>query len=153
MIGMIFYIMICAAAATVVTFFWVMTRPIRNKDEMRSWRVGIALLITSVLLPYVAIDAQTRIFGDKMKEAVQDAMDDAGIEGELLYFKVLLYQGERARVLAIGEEDTTWGGKDHPAVKMTLVKDKKKGKWSAESYNIVYSDNRNLDGIVLPPYW
>jgi hypothetical protein len=153
MIGMIFYLMICAAASTVCTFFWVMTRPIRNKDEMRSWRVGIALLIVAVFLPYAAIEAQTRLFGSKMKEAVQETMDDAGIEGDLVYFKVLFFQGEKARILAIGEEETSWGGKDHPAVKMSLVKDKKKGTWSAESYNIIYSDNRNLDGIVLPPYW
>lgn len=153
MIGMIFYLMICAAAATVMTFFWVMTRPIRSKDEMRSWRVGIALLVVSVFLPYGVIEAETLMFGEKMKDAVQSGMDDAGIDGDLLYYKVLFYQGNQARVLAVGEEKQDWGGSDHPAVKMTLVKDPKSGKWFTESYNIVYSDNRNLDGIVLPPYW
>lgn len=151
MIGMMTYLIICIAVAVVMTFFWVMTRPIRARDELKSWRVAMILTAFVVAAPYGAVEAQTRIFGDKMKEAVEDTVYEAGIEGPLLYYKVLFYQGEKARVLAIGEEKQNWGGTDHPAMQMTLVK--KEGKWEAESYNIIYSDNRNLDGVVLPPYW
>lgn len=151
MIGMMTYLIICIAVAVVLTFFWVMTRPIRARDEMRSWRVALGLTVFVVMLPYGLVEAQTQIFGEKMKDAVEDAVYEAGIDGPLLYYKVLFYQGEKARVLAIGEEKQSWGGTDHPAMQMTLVK--KEGKWTAESYNIIYSDNRNLDGVVLPPYW
>jgi hypothetical protein len=151
MIAILFYLVVCLAVSMVMTFLYVMTRPIRNRDELRSWRVGIGLTIFVFAVPYIAIEAQTRLFGTKMKEAVTDAMDDAGIEGDLLYYKVIFYQGSKARVLAIGEEKQSWGGTDHPAVKMTLTKNDK--GWSAESYHIVYSDNRNLDGVVFPPYW
>ena len=110
-------------------------------------------MLTAIVIasPYVVIEAQTRIFGDKMKDAVSNTMDEAGINGNLLYYKVLFYQGSKARILAIGEEKESWGGTDHPAVKMTLVKSD--NKWKADSYSIVYSDNRNLDGVVFPPYW
>jgi len=151
MIGMMAYLIICIAAASVLTFLWVMTRPIRARDEMRSWRVALGMSVFMVMLPYGIVEAQTFLFGEKMKEAVEEAVDDAGIDGPMLYFKVLFYQGEKARILAIGEEKQSWGGTDHPAMQVSLVK--KNGKWSAESYNIIYSDNRNLDGVVLPPYW
>ena len=151
MIGMIFYLGVCFAVSLVITFLYVMTRPIRNRDEMRSWRVGIGVLLFVVALPYIGIEVQTRIWGDKMKDAVAETMDEAGIRGEMLYYKVLFYQGDKARVLAIGEERQNWGGTDHPAVKITLLRGQK--GWEAESYHIVYSDNRNLDGVVFPPYW
>lgn len=151
MIGVISYLIVCVAVSGILTFLYVMTRPIRARDELRSWRVWMAVMAFVVATPYLIIEAQTRIWGDKMKEAVDDAVYEAGIEGPLLYFKVLLYQGDKARVLAVGQEETTWGGKDNPAMQMTLAR--KDGKWSAESYNIIYSDNRNLDGIVFPPFW
>jgi hypothetical protein len=151
MIAVIAYLGICLAVAFVITFFYVLTRPIRNRDEMRSWRVGIAVSLVTVFLPYGAIEIQTRLFGARMKDAVETALEEAGIDGPLLYYKVLFYKGDSARVLALGEEEQSWGGKDHPAVQMTLVK--KDRVWEAESYNIIYSDNRNLDGVVLPPYW
>src|ERR1051325_6945753 len=151
MIAVITYLGICVAASIVITFFYVITRPIKNRDEMRSWRVGIAISIVMLFLPYVAVEVQTRMFGASMKEAVADAVDEAGINGPLLYYKVLFYQGNKARVLALGEEKQSWGGMDHPTLQMTLVKND--NKWKAESYNIIYSENRNLDGVVLPPYW
>lgn len=151
MIAMIFYLVVCVAVAVVMTFLYVMMRPIRARDELRSWRVAIALTIFVVFIPYGVIELETYLFGEKMKDAVESAMSDAGIDGKTLYYKVLVYQGEKARVLAIGEEKQSWGGMDHPAVKITLVK--KDRQWVADSYNIVYSENRNLDGVVFPPYW
>jgi hypothetical protein len=151
MIAVITYLGICVAVSIVITFFYVITRPIKNRDEMRSWRVGIAISLFVLILPYVAVEVQTRMFGTPMKEAVASALDEAGIEGPLLYYKVLFYQGNKARVLALGEEKQSWGGMDHPTLQMTLVKND--NKWKAESYNIIYSENRNLDGVVLPPYW
>jgi hypothetical protein len=151
MIAVITYFGICFAVSLVITFLYVITRPIKNRDEMRSWRVGIAITIVILMLPYLAVEVQTRMYGGKMKEAVEDALYEAGIEGPLLYYKVLVYQGNKARVLALGEEKQSWGGMDHPTMQMTLVKSD--NTWKAESYNIIYSENRNLDGVVLPPYW
>lgn len=137
--------------ALILTSLHAFTRPIQARGEMRSWRTMIGVFIFVTIAPYLGIEIMTRVWGTSMKSAVEEGLADAGIKGDLGYYKVLFTTGKEARIMAIGVEQAPWGGTDKAVVKMTLKKES--NKWTPSSYKIVYSENRNLDGLVIPPYW
>ncbi|MBX3119392.1 MAG: hypothetical protein KF784_10020 [Fimbriimonadaceae bacterium] len=152
MLAAIFYGIGCFVLALILTSLYAFTRPIQARGEMRSWRVLIGLFIFLTIAPYGGIEIMTRVWGSGMKPAVEEGLTDAGIKGDLGYYKVLFTSGKEARVLAVGVEEAPWGGTDKAVVKMTL-KNEGENKWSATSFKIVYSENRNVDGLIIPPYW
>jgi len=151
MFGVILYIGACSAVAGAITFLWVITRPIHTRDEMRSWRVFGALMIIALSLPYGVFEALTGYVGKELDKGVEEAMMLEGIEGELRYYRVLWYDGHTAYVTAVGSEPSSWGGEDRPVLRITLEKTPK--GWTATYAKVIYSDNRNKDGVVFPPYW
>ncbi len=151
MLGAIFYLGGCLVVSLILTSLHAFSRPIQARGEMRSWRVLLGIFAFITIAPYIGVEIMTRVGGNGMKPAVEEALTDAGIKGDLGYYKVLFTTGKEARILAVGVETAPWGGTDKAIVKMTL---KKEGDhWSPSSYKIVYSENRNLDGLVIPPYW
>lgn len=151
MFGVIVYIGACLVVSGFLTFMYVITRPVKNRDEIRSWRVWIATFLVTAFLPYAAFEAQTRMVGDQIRSAVQEAAEIEGIDGDVKYYKVLYYDGSDAHVTVVGEEPSSWGGTDHPVLRVKLTK--RNGSWDVAYSNIVYSDNRNIDGVVFPPFW
>ncbi|HVL38406.1 MAG TPA: hypothetical protein VM328_03345 [Fimbriimonadaceae bacterium] len=151
MFGFFFYLGACLVAAFVLTTLWVLTRPLHAKDDVRSWRMLFILYVLCCLGPYGYVEVMTRVVGTKLKAAVEDSFAGVGIRGDLQYYKVVSYNGRKARVIAVGEERQEWGGTDRPVVAFTMVR---KGEdWESDSYNVVYSDRLSRDGTTLPPYW
>jgi hypothetical protein len=151
MFGVISYIGVCGLISGLLAFVIVITRPIHTHGEMRSWRIWIAFFLVTLFLPYGFFEVLTRKIGPEMKTQVEDALWDIGVRGELRYYRVLFYTGKVAHVVAVTQEKAGWGGTDRPVVRLTLVKEK--DGWAVEAANVVYSDNRNLDGVVFPPFW
>lgn len=151
MFGFILFIGAAFVASGFLTMVVTMFRPIQVNGGNGSSRIWVSLFIACSVLPYIFFETQTALFGAAMKEAVQEAIDDEGIDGQYVFYKVLGYTGSTAHVLAIAEEPSTWGGMDRPAVRMTLQR--AGDKWSLAESHVVYSDNRNQDGVVFPPYW
>ena len=151
MFGIIVYIGAVFAVSGFVTFLWVITRPIKRRDEIRSWRVWIGTFLAFAFLPYAFFEAQTRALQSSLKNAVQEAADLEGLQGDVVYYKVLLYDGTNAHVTIVGDEITSWGGHDHPVIRAKFTRNGK--DWKLAYTNMVYSDNRNIDGVVFPPFW
>lgn len=151
-VGIIVYLLACFAVAGVLTFLFVMMRPVNSRDELKSWRVLLTLYIVCLGLPYAWGEVLTRAVGDNMKSTVSKALDSAGIDGDLSYYRVIMYTGQSARVVAVAHEKTSdWGGSDKPVVAMTLVKDG--SGWRTDSYRIINSFDQHLDGFTFPPYY
>jgi hypothetical protein len=151
MIGMIVYLISCLVVAAVLTTMYVMMRPVNSRDELKSWRVMTIFYILVIGAPYVYAEVLTRCVGDPMKHAVNSGLDDAEVGGDLKYFKVIFYNGTKARVIAVTEGTASWGGTDNPVVAMTLVKDGQ--KWTVDSYRVVASFKSGEDGFTFPPYY
>lgn len=151
MFGIIVYIGAVSFISGFITFMWVITRPVKHRGEIRSWRIWIATFLVCAFLPYAAFEVQTHMLEASLKDVVQDAADFEGVEGDVVYYKVLFYDGTSAHVTIVGEEMTSWGGTDHLVIR---AKFRREGKgWSVAYTNMVYSDNRNIDGVVFPPFW
>lgn len=151
MIGMIVYLLGCTAVALVLTFLYVIMRPVNSRDELKSWRVLSVFFVLSITAPYIWAEVWTRLVGQNMEHAVNQALDDANIDGDLRYYKVIYYNGKTARVVAVANGKANWGGTDHPVVAVTL--DKAGEKWKVASYRVVSSFNMNEDGFTFPPYY
>lgn len=151
MIGAIVYILGCVAASLVLTCLYVMFRPVSSRDELKSWRVMGVMFVVSMLMPYGYAEVMSRIVGGKMESAVKASLEDAGVKGDLQYFRVVLYTGSTARIVAVANEKADWGGSDRPILAITLKKDGE--KWKSDSYRVVSSFNRGSDGFTFPPYY
>jgi hypothetical protein len=151
MIGIILYLICCFIVACVLTVMYVMVRPVSTRDELKSWRILLIMYIVALGGPYAYAEVMTRLVGGRMEQAVTAALDDAGVKGDLQYFKVVYYTGQKARVVAVGKEKAIWGGTDKPVLAVTLHKEGE--KWKTDSYRVVNSDNRNQDGFTFPPYY
>lgn len=151
MLGMMFYVAGCFVASAVLTFLLVVLRPIEARDEMRSWRTWLVMFVLTIAGPYIYADGLTRYVGPEIADSVDEAVWEAGVEGRLQYYRIVKFDGEKARVIAVSEEDADWGGTERPVVAMSLGKGKH--GWEVESVKVVNSDSRNADGWTFPPFF
>jgi hypothetical protein len=151
MLGFVIYVVLCFAAAVVLTVLYALTRSVQARDEMRSWRVMGWLFFVCTIAPYGYAETMTMLFGGRMHPAVEEVLAEAGVDGDLLYYKVVSYSGTSSRVIAVAEESADWGGTERPVIAMTLVKEG--DDWHSESYQIVASTSRDVGGYTFPPYF
>ena len=151
MLGMIAYLIACGVAAMILTVVLAMIRPIKRMDDFLSWRVMAWMFLLTVFAPYGYIEFLTYQFGKEMSSVVLEVMQQTSDSDEVRYYKVLKYTENTARVIAVGEEPTGWGGTERPLIAMTLRRED--GEWIADEYNFVVSDKRGFDSSTLPPYW
>lgn len=151
MLGFLGYGIAAFAVAVVLTLLYSLFRPIRKNDEVLSWRVLLVLYIMTLSGPYLYVEGMTFWHGKEFKDVVEQTAFEATRESEFLYFKVLTYKDDKARVIATSREVSFWGGKERSVMAINL--EKVDGKWEAVEYNWVTSDQRNKDSVTLPPYW
>jgi hypothetical protein len=151
MIGIIVYLLSCFAVAFFLTFCYVMMRPVHSRDELKSWRVMVVFYVLTLTGPYAYAEVMTRLVGGTMASAVNSAVDDSAVGGDLQYYKVISYNGKSARVIAVTHGKADWGGTDKPVVAMTLDKDG--SNWKVDSFRIVSSWHFGEDGFTFPPFF
>ncbi|MCC7230759.1 MAG: hypothetical protein IT203_10230 [Fimbriimonadaceae bacterium] len=152
MFGALFYSIGCFFVAGILTFVTTMFRPIQDKGESRPWRAFLVWMFLVFSGPYMYAEILTRFVVKGIEKPMKEAYANVEINGPIQYYKVIWYTGKTAKVIAVGLEKQTWGGTDRPLAAFNMKKDAK-GKWSCDSYRLVYSDNKNKDGISFPPYW
>jgi hypothetical protein len=151
MFSLVLYVGGCLVVAAIVTLVHSMLRPIHSKGESKSWRVLFAVFVVCVSGPYCYVEVLTRSVGKPMKKAVEEGFADSGIRGDIEYYKVMSYSGDKARVIAVGLERQEWGGTDRPVIAMTLTK--KGNDWEPQSFDVLFSTRLSKDRGTLPPYW
>lgn len=151
MLGLFFYTAMCAIASLVLTFIYSMLRTVQSRDEYKSWRVMAIFFVLVFSGPYLYNEFLTRKLGPGVKEAVADALYDAGVDGKLNYYRVVSMKGDTARVVAVATENQDWGGTERPVVAVTVKKDRK--GWKSDSYLVINSVSRNADSYSFPPYY
>lgn len=149
-LGLIGYGIAAFAAAVVLTLVYSLFRPIKKHDEILSWRVLGALYVLALAAPYGYVEFMTRRHAAPMAAAVAETADEATTDGTLLFFKVFKCSENRARVIAVSRERSSWGGDERSV--MAINMEKVGGKWESVEFNWVTSDQRNADSVSLPPY-
>lgn len=151
MLPAIAYSIGCFLAAAFLTTLWVISRPVHVRDEMRSWRVLMALFVICFGGPYAYNEALTRYYGRDVEKAVKAAYTSVPIDGPMLYYKVTSVRGNNAKVLVVASEKQDWGGTDHPMVAFQLSRSS--GTWQTTSYKILNSEKFDRETYVFPVYW
>lgn len=152
MFGALFYSIGCFFLAGIFTFVTQMFRPIEDKGESRPWRAFIFWMIFITSAPYMYAEVLTKVVVKGMEKPIKEAYSNVDISGPMQFYRVIWFTGSKAKVIAVGKERQTWGGTDRPLASFNMKKDSK-GNWTCENYRLVYSDNKNRDGISFPPYW
>lgn len=152
MFGIILYLGATLAAAGVLSFLYIVTRPVHVRDEFKSWKAFGITFAFALVLPYVGFEIMTKKFGPTMFKTVEMGVAEAGIEGELKSYKVMFFDGKVATVYAKCQEQAAWGGMDHPVVRLKLQQ-LPGDKWKLQSYHVLVCDNMDRDQIVFPPMW
>ncbi|MEA2552648.1 MAG: hypothetical protein QOJ65_824 [Fimbriimonadaceae bacterium] len=152
MLPAIAYTIACFIIAALLTCGYVLTRPVHVRDEMRSWRVMLALFALCFAGPYLYNEVLTRIHGPELEKALKTAYADLPINGgHMIYYKVTSFGGNEAKVLLVSEEKMEWGGTDHPQISLVLQKQGK--SWKTISYKVLNSERLNKETYVFPVYW
>lgn len=151
MIGAIIYGLACFAVAVVITIIAALFKPIKKKDDAKSWRVLLVSFIVTILAPYGYYEVLTRLKGADMDVAYEDVLVDADVAGDIVYYKVVGTKGDTAKTILVAD-DKDEGGFPERAVFTVELKQGAKG-WTAESYEVVNSFARQKDGFTFPPYW
>jgi hypothetical protein len=151
MLGFLGYGIAAFAVAVVLTLLYSLFRPIKKHDDILSWRVLAILYVLTLAAPYTYVEVVTRMNGAEMKQSLEDLTFEATKDGEMLFYKVLKCDGEKARVIVVNRETSFWGGKERSVMAVNM--EKNDGKWEAVEFNWVTSDQRNKDSVTLPPYW
>ncbi len=150
MLGNLIYLVLSVFAGFILSFFWLTFRSTKKRgDHAPYWTIFLCVLITTVG-PFIFVEALTKLFGKPLEAAIKRAYVEGPIEGKFKYYKIRWYTGSKASALIVGEERANWGGTDRPIMSVDLVKNK--GEWDVESYKLIYSDRKNRDGLVMPPY-
>ncbi|MCO5296877.1 MAG: hypothetical protein M9921_08470 [Fimbriimonadaceae bacterium] len=150
MFGFIFYVGGCFIASGLITFLWMTMKPIANRNDMHSLRNMSILFVLLLGGPYAYTEYLTSAHGDEMHDAILKGFEESEIDGEIVYYKVLSVSGDRARAIAVGLEQETWGGTDRPIVAVTL--ERTAGEWEPSSFYVVYSDRLGRENYTFPPF-
>lgn len=152
MFTLLFYTIVCAALAGVLTVVSQIFRPIHKKGDSKPWYAWFFFFIIVFSLPYAYTEGLTKTYGAKMKDAIADAYDSSEIQGPMHYYRIIGYRPDKeATAIVIGSEKESWGGTDRPIVSVHLVKEG--DAWKADSCTIVACQRLNRDGYDFPPYW
>ncbi len=100
--------------------------------------------------PFAYVEVLTKMAGPELGKAVAHAYAQAPVDGPMMYYKVLKFNGKKARCLVVGQEPENWGGTDRPVLKINLTK--KGDKWIGDSFEVVESRKLNENGMSFPPY-
>ena len=152
MFTLLFYSGVCALAAGFLTILTTVFKPIHKKGDSKPWYAMFGFFIVAFASPYLYTEGLTKLYGSKMKVAIEGVYDSSDIQGPMQYFRIIGYRPDKeATALVVGSEKEGWGGTDRPVLSVHLVDEK--GCWKAESYKIVSCARLNKDGYTFPPYW
>ncbi|CAN5509814.1 hypothetical protein BH11ARM1_BH11ARM1_11860 [soil metagenome] len=149
-ISLICYLIITVLAGSLLSFFIIISRSAGKRGDSTPFPTIIICLLITILGPFIYVELLTKAATKELQIPIMNAYRDGPINGKFKYFRVLTKFGDHARAIAVGEERTNWGGTDRPVMSIELKK--KNGKWAYESYNLLYSDRKNEDHVILPPY-
>ena len=149
-LGWIGYGVASFAVAIVLTLVYSLFRPIKKHDEILSWRVLAVLYLVTLFTPYGYILVLTHMYATPMESAVRELSGEVTKQGKFEYFRVLYCREDKARVIAVNTELSSWGG--HERSVMGINMEKVDGKWEAAEFNWITSDQRNRDSVSLPPF-
>lgn len=149
--GIVGYIIACFAVGCICTIIVAMCRPIKQNDDWKAWKVIVGVMCLVGAVPYGYVEVMTAMHGKELKEGVQDALDEADVQGQMQYFKVVRADDTKAHVIAIATDHNEFGQLERPVMEIDLRKEK--GHWSADAYSVVSSYKRQRDGSTMPPYW
>lgn len=149
--GIVGYIIASFAIGCIVTVFVAMCRPIKQNDDWKAWKVIVGVMAVVGLVPYTYVEVVTAMYGKPLQEGVHDALDEAEVEGPLVYYKVIRADEKNAHVIAVAKDQNEFGQLERAVMEIDLKKDK--AGWVADAYTVVNSYKRQRDGGTMPPYW
>jgi len=149
--GLVGYSIASFFIACLLTVIVAMFRPIKQNDDWKAWKWIVGFMVTIGSLPYAYVEGLTAIKGKTMKGAVQEAVHEAELQGELQFYKVVRVADSKAHVIAVSTDENEFGSPERAIMEIDLVQEK--GQWHADAYSIVNSFHRQRDATTTPPYW
>ena len=151
MFGLFLYALVCLVVAVVLVGLRTLVMRVGKIGETsNAIRLAVTWLVV-LAIPYVWVEAQTRMHKKEFADIVDQVAEKKLIEGEPAYFKVQSEMNGKAKLLVISTGENTWGGTYRNVYSMRLHQDSK--GWLLESVNPVNTTDGDSAGFTLPPYW
>ncbi len=150
-LGLIAYFFFSFCVGGVLTFICSMFRSVKKQDEWQAWKWVVSFGVLVAAAPYIWMEGLTRTSAQDMTKAAEKVVRDAGIVGDLAYYRVYQDDGNEAKAYVVATEDNGIGMKEHVVIKATM--EKEKDGWKPSEYEILNSFRRQRDAISFPPLW
>jgi hypothetical protein len=110
--------------------------------------VGLAALHVMLQLAYVRVERQTNLHGTEFLSVLEaeEIKVRLGKDSPLVYFKVLHYVHNRAKLFVVFRDD-----QDH-RIGLELSLRKESERWVLEDERLVWASHGSADGWTWPPY-
>ncbi|MBS1722054.1 MAG: hypothetical protein JSS66_03485 [Armatimonadetes bacterium] len=151
MFGLVGYSIGAFVVASILTVVVAMFRPIKQNDDWKAWKWILGFMALTMVVPYAYAEVMTMSFGKPLKQGVQEAIDEAGCRGSLVFYKVMRANDKKAHLIAVVNDKNEFGWPERAVFEVDVVKEK--DGWHADAYTIVNSFHRNRDATTMPPYW
>ncbi|MEM4410038.1 MAG: hypothetical protein QXI19_15005 [Candidatus Caldarchaeum sp.] len=152
MFGVALYAMLCLAGALVVVSVWNLFRPVADAGERSTAPRLLLCWIFFIALPYLAVEAQSALYGKRLENSVVEAVSQKWIEGDLVYYKVQhIFRGQAQLIVVTNVTSSWWSGTYRNIYKLRA---KRYGsRWHVVSVDPIDTMESPAHVFTFPPYW
>jgi hypothetical protein len=157
MIDWLVYLVTGGFAGVVLSFGIAFFKVGPGKPEFNFGRCILCCLAFTLGGPFLYVEYQSRTYAKQINPVVKTFFNspDCPLIDKIGAIKILHAGKSTAHVLLIGKELESWGGYDHPVMKLKLTRsnpENPKSKWRVTKSEILRSSRLNKDNFVWPPY-
>lgn len=154
MIDWLVYLTIGGVSGTILAFVIALFKIGPGKPDFPFGKVAFACIISVLTLPYAYMWHMGTTHKASIAPVIKAYFNSAQcpLEGKIEEIRIVHATSSTAYVLLVSQETESWGGYDHPAMRLKLARHTKSGKWFVEKGEVLRSSRLNKDEMIWPPF-
>ncbi|MDH4388665.1 MAG: hypothetical protein QE269_08060 [Fimbriimonas sp.] len=154
MIDWLVYLTTGGVLGAIVAFVIALFRTGPGKPDFPLGKVTCASIFLVLSLPYAYMWYMGKTHKASITPVVKSYFSSprCPLEGKIEEIRIMHVAKSTAYVLLVSQEPESWGGYDHPMMRLRLSRQKKSGKWFVEKGEVLRSARLNKDEMIWPPF-
>ncbi len=154
MIDWLVYLATGGVLGAVLAFVIALFRVGPGKPDFPFAKVAASCILFTLGSPYAYMWYMGKQYRPSLVPVVKNYFysNDCPLEGKIEEIRIMHVSKATAFVLLVSQEPESWGGYDHPIVRLKLARNEKNGKWFVQKDEVLRSSRLNKDEMIWPPF-
>ena len=154
MIDWLVYLATGGVLGAIIAFVIALFKVGPGKPDFPFGKVAFACIFLTLTSPYAYMWYMGKTHKIAIEPVVKSYFRSARcpLEGKIEEIRVMHVTKSSAYVLLVSQEPESWGGYDHPIMKLKMSRHKKTAKWFVEKGEVLRSARLNKDEMIWPPF-